>query len=184
MPSSNKPAQFQGLEHVIQASADWMSHRHPPETTYPPVPNNAPGEIMALSPFRSNSIICRGPATAYSLASEDLTRSSTQFNPGPDSTEPAIPTPNRHEFCPELKAYLRANIRMILLLEDLECYGRQMTQKLHSSKSPFALIKVNDCHPQQKINTQGLEFHSKHLPPNYANNPEITSQLDSLIASI
>ncbi|KNZ62248.1 uncharacterized protein VP01_12953g1 [Puccinia sorghi] len=52
-----------------------------------------------------------------------------------------------------------------------------MAQNLHSSKSPFALIK-------QKINTQGLEFHSQHLPPNYANNPEITSPLDSLIASI
>ncbi|KNZ49076.1 uncharacterized protein VP01_5226g1, partial [Puccinia sorghi] len=111
-------------------------------------------------------------------AAPNLTRATS------DSAEPAIPTPIRHEFCPALKAYLRANIRLILLQEDLECYGRRMGQKLHSSKSPFALIKVNDCHPQHKINTQGSEFHSQHLPPNYANNPKITSQLDSLIASI
>ncbi|KNZ50710.1 hypothetical protein VP01_4277g2 [Puccinia sorghi] len=56
---------------------------------------------------------------------------------------PAIPTPIRHEFRPALKAYLRANIWLILLREDLECYGQQMAQNMHSSKSPFALIKVS-----------------------------------------
>ncbi|KNZ51430.1 hypothetical protein VP01_395g6 [Puccinia sorghi] len=85
--------------------------------------------------------------------------------------------PYQHPSATALKAYLRANIWLILLREDLECYGWQMAQKLHSSKIPFALIK-------QTINTQGVEFHSQHLLPNYADNPEITSQLDSLIASM
>ncbi|KNZ47364.1 hypothetical protein VP01_6462g1, partial [Puccinia sorghi] len=34
------------------------------------------------------------------------------------------------------------NIRQILLREDMECYGRQTAQKIHSAKSSFALIKV------------------------------------------
>ncbi|KNZ52161.1 uncharacterized protein VP01_366g6 [Puccinia sorghi] len=40
------------------------------------------------------------------------------------------------------------------------------------------------CHSQQKIHTQGAEFRCQHLSPNYADNPKITSRLDSLIASI
>ncbi|KNZ45952.1 hypothetical protein VP01_767g3 [Puccinia sorghi] len=61
---------------------------------------------------------------------------------------------------------------------------------LRSLRSVFLLqlhvgqTNADDCHPQQKINTQGSEFHSQHLPPNYAYNPKITSRLDSLIASI
>ncbi|KNZ51417.1 hypothetical protein VP01_3965g1 [Puccinia sorghi] len=31
---------------------------------------------------------------------------------------------------------------------------------------------------------EGAEFHSQHLPPNYTDNPKITSRLDSLITSI
>jgi len=84
---------------------------------------------------------------------------------------------SRMEFGPALKSYLRVNIRQILLREDIECYGRRTAQKTHSAKSPFGLIK-------QKLDNQGPEFHEQHFPPNYSDNAEITTRLDSLISFI
>lgn len=46
------------------------------------------------------------------------------------------------DFSPGLKIFLRNNIRLILLREDLECYSRRIAQKVHSAKTPFALVKV------------------------------------------
>ena len=42
-----------------------------------------------------------------------------------------------------LKAFVRANIRVILLRNDLDSYGRHGGRKNHAANTPFSLLKVS-----------------------------------------
>ncbi|KNZ62997.1 hypothetical protein VP01_119g8 [Puccinia sorghi] len=72
----------------------------------------------------------------------------------------ATPVNTCREFSPMLNCYLRVNIGQIVLHGVIECYG------------------------QQKLNNQGPEFHEQNLPPNYSDNEQITTRLDSRISFI
>jgi hypothetical protein len=45
------------------------------------------------------------------------------------------------------RAYLRQNIRLVLLDEDIDCYGYRTSQRLKPTKTPVGRMMVSHRHP-------------------------------------
>ncbi|KAA1080331.1 hypothetical protein PGT21_002636 [Puccinia graminis f. sp. tritici] len=88
------------------------------------------------------------------------------LGPPPNATPPVQSTPSEspvsakgHKYSSGIKAYLRKNIRLVLLDKDIECYGHRNARRLQASVTPVTRV-------MSMINDETPEFRKANLPPN------------------
>ncbi|PLW29504.1 hypothetical protein PCANC_26314 [Puccinia coronata f. sp. avenae] len=77
---------------------------------------------------------------------------------------------------PNLKTFLRTNMRQILLQPDLDIFSRKTGRIPRAAKNPFTLIK-------EMIDAQDKTFQEDNFPANWQDNAQAVDDLDTLIAS-